>query len=197
MPLGPRAPPSRTHSELASRVQPVPSWASVASDHPSEPPVQGCVVGKLARWLGAVECLSCSACGCGCLPPLIIIIKYNLAEGGWGELSGPPPRLPGSTGRGPCVVSCSTLFCHPLSQSRGHLPRRMPGDHPGVHSPTHTRGTRLFWGGLLAPLQLQVDLEGSTEISWSRKEGSGHSEWLCQREGASSDQPLSQPGALG
>lgn len=63
---------------------------------------------------------------------------------------------------------------------------------------THTRGTRLFWGGLLAPLQLQVDLEGSTEmLSWSRKEGSGHREWLCQREGASSDQPLSQPGSLG
>lgn len=39
----------------------VPSWASVASDNPSEPPVRGCVVGKLARWLGAVECLSCSA----------------------------------------------------------------------------------------------------------------------------------------
>lgn len=31
----------------------VPSWASVASDNPSEPPVRGCVVGKLARWLGA------------------------------------------------------------------------------------------------------------------------------------------------
>lgn len=127
----------------------VPSWASVASDHPSEPPVQGCVVGKRARWLGAVACLSCSACGCGCLPPLIIIIKYNLAEGGWGELSDPPPRLPGSTGRGPRVVSRSTLFCHPLSQSRGHLPRRIPGDHPGVHSHPHKRHTILlgvdFW----------------------------------------------------
>lgn len=73
-------------------------------------------------------------CGCGCLPPLIIIIKYNLAEGGWGELSDPPPRLPGSTGRRPCVVSCSILFCLPLSQSRGHPASRTPGDQPGANS---------------------------------------------------------------
>lgn len=149
MQLVPWAPPSTEPSLSLSWLAGsslVPLWASVASDNPSEPPVQGCVVGKLARWLGAVECLSCSACGCGCLPPLIIIIKYNLAEGGWGELSDPPPRLPGSTGTRPCVVLLlQPLLPSPFTEQRS--PSQQDTGRPpwSQQPPTHEAQILLGW----------------------------------------------------